>query len=114
VAGTTNLLTFFIATITLAAMKISLYCLLACAALSTSLQAAPVREGGVYDPEGHLIAYRYADGTKDLFTYDLKGQMVQFTSKAGEVTRFIYELDGSIVSLLADGRRIVTAPKVKE
>lgn len=96
---------------TLADVKISLTCLLAC---TTLCSAAPVREGGVYDPKGHLIAYLYADGTKDLYTYDLKGQMVRFTSKAGEVTRFIYEIDGSIVSLLADGKKIVTPPKVKE
>lgn len=105
-------MTFFHLARTLAAVKILLACLLV---LSVSLcSAAQAREGGVYDPKGHLIAYLYADGTKDLYTYDLKGQMVRFTSKTGEVTRFIYEIDGSIVSLLADGKRIVTPPKAKE
>lgn len=45
-------------------------------------------EAPFYDGEGRLIAYKYGDGTRELYAYDGKSQMTSFVDRAGKVSRF--------------------------
>lgn len=51
--------------------------------------------GPIYDREGHMTTYKYADGTQDR-TLDGQWRLTSFTDRAGYVTAFIYGEDGSM------------------
>ena len=44
----------------------------------------------VFDAQGHLVAYIYADGTKDRYTYDGAWRMTSFRDRTGKLTQFPY------------------------
>jgi YD repeat-containing protein len=50
----------------------------------------------IYDTEGHLIAYQYPDGKRDLYTYDSSWRLVKFTSRDGAVTQYRYDDAGGM------------------
>ncbi len=60
-------------------------------------------EGPIYDRDGQMIAYEYADGTRESYAYDSEGRMKTFTDRAGNVTLFLYGSDGSITTVMPDG-----------
>ena len=78
-------------------MKTLLAALLLFAFAFTVSLAAPTAatEHPVFDQEGHLIAYVYADGREDQYTYDTKWRMVIFTDREGKTTLYSYEADGT-------------------
>ena len=53
----------------------------------------------VFDRFGHLIAYAYPDGTRDLYTYDSSWRMVSFTGHDHRKTRYYYKPDGTMVTV---------------
>lgn len=58
---------------------------------ATSLFGQNIRsisEGPVYDRQGHMVSYRYVDGTRDLYAYDSGWRMTSFTNRSGKVTHF--------------------------
>jgi uncharacterized protein RhaS with RHS repeats len=61
--------------------------------------------GPVYDSEGRLTAYVYADGKQDTCKYDFSWRMTQFIDRLGNVTTFVYSADGSVKTLIPDGTR---------
>ena len=63
----------------------------------TALQEQPV-----FDNEGHLIYYRYSDGTRDLYAYDTSWRMCSFTARDGKTSRFVYLEDGSMTTMKPD------------
>jgi YD repeat-containing protein len=63
----------------------------------------PAPERPVYDSQGRMIAYQYADGTRESYAYDEGGRMIRFTDRGGGVTTFRYMSDGSVVTVLPDG-----------
>jgi YD repeat-containing protein len=66
-------------------------------------QMNPSSEGPIYDREGRMIMYQYADGTRESYAYDEGGRMIRFTNRGGGVTTFRYMSDGSVVTVLPDG-----------
>ena len=58
--------------------------------------------GPIYDHEGHLTTYKYADGTQDSYAYDGQWRMKSFTDRNGYVTVFIYGEDGSVTTIKPD------------
>src|SRR6266849_8583252 len=52
-------------------------------------------DGPIYDRDGRMIAYKYADGTRDLYTYDSQWRMTSFTDRAGNVTHFLSSSQGA-------------------
>jgi YD repeat-containing protein len=75
--------------------------LLAAVLLSGCL--ASVRAQQIYDTAGHLIAYKYADGTMDRYVYDSSWRLIRFVSRTGVETNYAYNSDGTM--------QTVTAPK---
>ena len=67
-------------------------------------QSTPSLEGPVYDKEGHLTAYLYADGKRAMYTYDSSWRMRTFTDRNGFRTLFDYNPDGSVIVLTPNGR----------
>jgi YD repeat-containing protein len=59
-------------------------------------------EGPIYDREGRMISYQYADGTQESYAYD-GWRMTRFIDRAGNVTTFRYNSDGSVMTVLPDG-----------
>lgn len=57
----------------------------------------------IYDAEGHLIAYQYPDGKKDLYTYDSAWHLVKFESRDGAVTQYRYAADGTMEAVPVSG-----------
>lgn len=60
-------------------------------------------EAPVYDSEGRMVAYHYADGTQESYGYDRAWRMTRFIDRIGRVTAFKYSSDGSMVTTLPDG-----------
>ena len=60
-------------------------------------------EGAIYDPQGRMIEYHYADGTRESYAYDGAGRMMRFVDRAGRVTTFVYNRDGSMKTIMPDG-----------
>ena len=52
-------------------------------------------EGPIYDAQGHLIAYQYADGKRDTYSYDASWRMITFLGRDGTLTHYIYKSDGT-------------------
>jgi hypothetical protein len=50
----------------------------------------------IYDAEGHLVAYQYPDGRRDLYTYDASWHLVKFESRDGALTQYRYAADGTM------------------
>jgi hypothetical protein len=48
----------------------------------------PTSEGPIYNSDGRMIAYNYADGTRELYSYNSEWQMNTFTDRAAKVTYF--------------------------
>ena len=44
----------------------------------------------VFDGAGHLTAYIYSDGSRDLYTYDSQWRIAEFTARNGTVARYQY------------------------
>jgi YD repeat-containing protein len=59
----------------------------------------PISEGSVYDRAGRLIAYNYADGTRDLYAYDLQGRMASFIDRVRTKTYFFSSTDNGKTTL---------------
>ena len=65
-----------------------------------SLQAEiPPQGQTMFDRLGHLIAYVYADGTRDLYTYDSSWRMISFVGRNQQRTRYYYKADGTMVTV---------------
>jgi len=62
-----------------------------------------IPEGPTYDNQGRMIAYQYADGTRESYAYDSGWRMIRFMDRAGAVTTFKYNSDGSMVTVMPDG-----------
>ncbi len=65
-------------------------------ATASGLSAGSAYEGPVFDRDGRLTSYAYADGTSDGYKYDSRWRMTSFTGRNGEVTIFKYSQDGSM------------------
>lgn len=62
-------------------------------------------EGPVFDKEEHYIAYKYADGSRDLYTYDSKWRLVIFEGRDGKITTFDYAADGSVKAVAVPAKK---------
>ena len=60
-------------------------------------------EGPVFDRDGRLIRYQYADGKIESYSYDSQWRMKSFKSREGKVMTFIYAPDGSMQTVNPDG-----------
>src|SRR5437016_2756918 len=57
-------------------------------ATASGLSAGSPSEGPVFDRDGRLTSYLYADGTSDGYKYDSQSHMTSFIGRNGEVTTF--------------------------
>lgn len=62
-------------------------------------------EGPVFDKEGHCVAYKYADGSRDFYTYDSKWRLVIFEGRDGKITTFDYAADGTVKMVAVPAKR---------
>jgi YD repeat-containing protein len=72
-------------------------------ATASGLSAGLGSEGPVFDRDGRLTSYLYADGTSDSYKYDSQLRMTSFIGRNGEVTTFKYSPDGSMTTVYPDG-----------
>jgi YD repeat-containing protein len=72
-------------------------------ATASGLSAGSAPEGPVFDRDGRLISYVYADGTSDGYKYDSQWRTTSFIGRNGEVTIFKYSQDGSMTTVNPDG-----------
>lgn len=56
----------------------------------------PAPERPIYDEQGHLIAYQYSDGKRDVYSYDASWRIVSFAGRDGKLTRYVYKEDGTV------------------
>jgi YD repeat-containing protein len=75
-------------------MKLSI-CLFLISACVFAQSAPSIYSGPVYDQFGHLAAYVYPDGKKELYTYDSQWRMTSFRDRNGKFTAFPYASDNS-------------------
>lgn len=81
-------------------------------AVLSSLMAGSVdpKDRPVYDAEGRLTRYVYADGSVEFFTYDTTWRIVKFVDRKGVISKFVYLPDGSVTTLVQDAVNAVTSP----
>ena len=64
---------------------------------------SPVSEGPIYDKQGHLIAYQYSDGKRDIYSYDAAWRMISFVGRDGALVRYVYKSDGTVQEIREPG-----------
>lgn len=55
---------------------------------SSFVAAAPLEGQALFDNQGHLTAYLYADGKQDLYSYDSSWRLTSFTGRDGVTTQY--------------------------
>jgi uncharacterized protein RhaS with RHS repeats len=53
-------------------------------------------EGPLFDKEGRMLAYVYADGKRDTYVYDSEWRVKIFYDRDGRATHFRYNSDGTM------------------
>ena len=67
-------------------------------------------QGPVYDRTGRMIAYQYADTTRELYAYDSAGSLASFVDRAGQLTRSSPAADGGASAISESATTSTSGP----